>query len=396
MIQSVDSLTVQPLGVPAEAGPWRITVGEVVAGAEANALLVQTNPENPAAPDGLSYIATLVTVENRSDRPLSIAQADFAVSGGDGILRRSPGAVLPDPPLHAVVAPGASSEGWVVSTVNDPAAALLWYDSATIASGWGDAVFALAEGATLPAVEAIEGADTDVGADPARPAAIGDTVRTGGWEVTVQDVIYGQEVFDLADFRLRALGSGYGGIGGFIGINVAVRNVSPFAAYFATSALEIADPMGEPWDHTTTLTPPNPDVSREYLPGASGEGWVAFEPQRFATAELIRILPSHVGGSPRYVAFVGGGADAPAQDVVATPAPVAVDPGTAVVTTEDRVNLRSGPSASAEIVIELPIDTALTVTGEPVEADGYTWYPVDVTEGEESGFVAANFIRAAP
>ena len=395
MIQSTESLSVQPLGVPAEAGPWRITVAEVIAGAEANALLAQTNSENPAAPDGLSYIAARVTVENTSDRPLSIAQADFAVSGGDGILRRSPGVVLPDPPLHAVVAPATSSEGWVVSTVNDPAAALLWYDSATIASSWGDSVFALAEGATLPAVEAIDGADTDVGADPARPAAIGDTVRTGGWDVTIQDVIYGQAVFDLADFRLRALGSGYGGIGGFIGINVAVRNVSPFPAYFATSALEIADAAGDPWDHTTTLTPPNPDVSREYLPGASGEGWVAFEPQGFATAELIRILPSHVGGSPRYVAFVGGGADAPAQDV-ATPAPAAIDPGTAVVTIEDRVNLRSSPSASAEILTELPIDTALTVTGEPVEADGYIWYPVDVTEGGDSGFVAANFIRAAP
>lgn len=395
--QSADSQTVMPLGKPANAGPWRITVGEVVAGAEADALLAQTNAGNPAAPAGLSYIAARVTVENTADRPLSIAQADFAVSGNDGIWRRPPAAVLPDPPLRAVVAPGESGEGWVVSVVNDPATALLWYDSATVASGWGDAVFALAEGATIPAAEAASAVDTDVGADPARPAAIGDTVRTGGWDVTIQDVIYGQAVFDLADFRLQALSSGYGGIGGFIGINVAVRNVSPFPAYFATSALEIADAAGEPWDDTTTLTPPNPDVSREYLPGASGEGWAAFEPQGFATAELIRILPFHVGGSPRYVAFVGGGADVPAGNQAAsTPAPVVIAAGDSAVTIEDQVNLRAEPSASAEIVTELLLDTRLTVTGDPVEADGYTWYPVDVTDGEESGFVAADFIRDAP
>ncbi len=394
MNQFGDSQTVRPLGEPADAGPWRITVGEVVAGAEANALLAQTNAENPAAPDGLAYIAARVTVENTSDRPLSISQADFAVSGGDGARRRPPGAVLPDPPLHAVVAPGESSEGWVVSAVDDPAAALLWYDSATIASAWGDAVFALAEVATLPAVDAPDAADTDVGADPARPAAIGDALRTGGWDITVQDVIYGQDVFDLADFRLKALGSGYGGIGGFIGINVAVRNVSPFPAYFATSALEIADAKGEPWDDTATLTPPNPDVSREYLPGASGDGWAAFEPQGFATADLIRILPSHVGGSPRYVAFVGGGADAAAADTVAsTPVQEPIGPGTTAVTIEDRVNLREEASASAEIVTELAINTELSVTGDSVEADGYTWYPVDVADGEESGFIAADFIR---
>ncbi|MDQ3653794.1 MAG: DUF4352 domain-containing protein, partial [Chloroflexota bacterium] len=285
-----ETQTAHRVGEPTAAGPWQITVSEVLAGEEAASLLAQTNSENPAAPDGLSYLTARISVQNTSDRPLSIAQADFAVSGSDGIMRRSPGVVVPDPPLHAVVNPGESSEGWVVSLVNDPATALLWYDSTTIGSAWGDAVFALADGATLPAADATDDADTEAGSDPARPAAIGDTVRTGGWEVTVLDVIYGQEVFEIADFRLRALGSGYAGIGGFIGLYVAVRNVSAFPAFFSTSALEIADSAGEPWDHTMTLTPPDPDASREYLPGAAGEGWAAFEPQGYATADLIRVL----------------------------------------------------------------------------------------------------------
>ncbi len=389
-----DTQTAHPIGETVAAGPWQMTVIEVVAGEEASSLLAQTNSENPPAPDGLGYAAARISVRNTSDRDLSIAQSDFAISGSDGILRRAPGVVTPDPPLHAVVPPGQSSEGWVVSLVNDPATALLWYDSATIASAWGDTVFALAEGAALSATEPTDDADTETGSDPARPAAIGDTVRTGGWDITVQDVIYGQDVFELADFRLRALGSGYGGIGNFIGLYVSVLNVSAFPAFFSTSALQIADGAGEPWDHTTTLTPPNPDVSREYLPGASGEGWAAFEPQGYATADLIRIQPSHVGGSPRYVAFTGGGSSAPSAETPdSTSPPADIASGSTVVVSEDLVNLRVEPSSSAEIITELPIDTQLTVTGDPVEADGYTWYPVDVVASSQTGFIVADFIE---
>lgn len=390
-----ETQTVHPVGEATPAGPWMMTAAEVVAGDEAASLVAQTNAENASAPDGLSYVAIRINVQNASDRPLSIAQSDFAVSGSDGILRRPPGIVIPDPPLHAVVAPGESAEGWVVSAVNDPATALLWYDSATIASGWGDAVFALAEGATLPALESTDGSDTEAGSDPARPAAIGETVRTGGWEVTVGQVIYGQDVFDEAGFELQALGSGYEGIGNFIGIYLSVRNVSAFPAYFSTSALEIADSAGEPWDHTMTLTPPDPDVSREYLPGASGEGWAAFEPMGYATADLIRILPYHVGGSPRYVAFTGGGASAEAAETSeSTTEPPVIATGASAIVTEDLVNLRTDPSSSAEVIAELPIDTELTVTGEPVEADGYGWYPVTIIETGETGFVVADYLRA--
>jgi len=389
-----DTQTAHPVGEAAAAGPWQMTVVEVVNGNEASSLMAQTNGENAAAPDSLGYVAVRISVQNTSERPLSIAQADFAVSGSDGILRRPPGVVIPEPPLHAVVQPGESSEGWVVSLVDDPATALLWYDSATIGSAWGDTIFALAEGASIPSVESTDAADTDGGSDPARPAAIGDTVRSGGWDVTVQDVIYGQDVFDIAGFELRALGSGYETIGNFIGIYISVRNVSAFPALFSTSALEIADSTGEPWDHTMTLTPPNPDVSREYLPGASGEGWAAFEPMGYASADQIRILPYHVGGSPRYVAFTGGGSSAPvAEQSKSTAEPEVIASGSAVVLTEDLVNLRSGPSASSEVITELPIDTDLMVTGDPTIADGYTWYPVEVVDSGETGFVVADFIE---
>ncbi|HEV2068114.1 MAG TPA: SH3 domain-containing protein, partial [Thermomicrobiales bacterium] len=381
-----------PLGHPADVGPWRFTVMEVQGGADAAALVQEANAENAPAADGLGYLAVRMTAESLSDGPRAINLSEFAATGTDGVLRRPPTIDMPEPALQGVVGAGEALEGWIPFLVDDPASATLWFDSPFLGGNWADTIFALSP-STAPALVTTTGLpDSDAGAYPARPVAIGETVRTGGWEVTVEEVIYDQAVIDSADFRLRALGlEGVLNGGTMIGLRVSVTNVSPYPAFFSTSALAIASPDGEPWDHTITLTPPNPDVSREYLPGASGSGWAAFEIADYASPDLIRVLPFHIGGSPRYIAFVGGSAaDA---DPAATAEPRNLAAGDTVAITESSVNLRAEPSASAEIVAMLALGTELVVTGEGQNADGYLWYPVEVIESGEIGFVVQDFIE---
>jgi len=365
-----------------------------LAGAEAAALVEETNAENAAAPDGLTYLAVRMTAESLSDGPRAINLSDFAATGTDGILRRPPTIDMPEPALQGVVDPGDALEGWIPFLVDDLASATLWFDSPLLGGNWADTIFALSPTAAPAVVTATARADSDAGADPSRPISIGETVRTGGWQVTVEEVIYDQAVIDGADFRLQALGvDGVLNGGTMIGIRVSVTNVSPYPAYFSTSALAIAGPDGEPWDHTVTLTPPNPEVSREYLPGASGSGWAAFEIADYASPDLIRVLPFHIGGSPRYIAFVGGSAaDA---DPAETVAPQNFAAGDTVAIAESSVNLRAEPSSSAEIVAMLSISTELVITGAAQEADGYRWYPVEVIDSGESGFVVQDFIKPA-
>jgi hypothetical protein len=75
-------------------------------------------------------------------------------------------------------------------------------------------------------------------------------------------------------------------------------------------------------------------------------------------------------------------------------APTTLGPGaTAVVvgTGEAGLNVRQSASTEAEVVGSLPDGTAVTITGESQEADGFTWWPI---EGEGlTGFVAADFIE---
>lgn len=70
---------------------------------------------------------------------------------------------------------------------------------------------------------------------------------------------------------------------------------------------------------------------------------------------------------------------------------LAYDVGAIVHVDTDTLRLRAGAGTSAAIVARLAGGTTLTVTGGPVGAEGYTWYPVTTAAGA-SGWVACDFI----
>ena len=78
-------------------------------------------------------------------------------------------------------------------------------------------------------------------------------------------------------------------------------------------------------------------------------------------------------------------AAAPATDVPPTPLPRA-----ATVTAQDGLNLRGDHNSSAALVGTLPSGTRVTIVGEPVQADGYIWWNVEV-DGRR-GWCAGEFL----
>ena len=71
--------------------------------------------------------------------------------------------------------------------------------------------------------------------------------------------------------------------------------------------------------------------------------------------------------------------------------------GDTVQLTDDNVRVRAEGNLGADIVDTFPAGTQFEITGEPVDADGYTWYPVtSVDDPELSGWVTADFLEAAP
>ena len=112
------------------------------------------------------------------------------------------------------------------------------------------------------------------------------------------------------------------------------------------------------------------------------EGWVA--------GDFITLPGAAPAGTP-----------APTEGNTGTPPAADAETfgeGDTVVAIEDNVRVRAEASTGADILGAYASGTEFAVTGEPVEADGFTWYPVEVTDNDETvtGFVAEDFIDAAP
>lgn len=378
--------TIHPAGEATSAGPWELTLQRVELGNDALSTMTAANPANGDAPLDLQWTIAWMSATNTSGTPLVINVSDFSACGAEGILYEPPLTDGPDPLLQGTVEPGATLEGAVPIWVGDLSNVLLRFSSPFLGGNWADAWFAMTEGAAVSTFDAIPEA-SDLGVDPAAPAAFGETVRSGTFDVNIMRYVTGQELFEISPPGTRALGSGDSA--NWHGFLVNVRNVSSKPAFFSFVGLRIADSTGEPWDHLLALSAPMPDVARELLPGATIEGWASINTQPWSELNLVRVQNSQIEGDARYFTF---GAATPVE----VPDPVLdLSPGDVVSITMTPLNLRAEPSISGEIVTELDGTSTLTVTGEPVDADDYTWYPVEVDTTGEAGYVASNYLQLA-
>jgi hypothetical protein len=404
MIQTAPTIAAPvAIGTDATAGTLTLRVEEAIV-ADGTATVVNANQQNTEPPEGLSYVLARVTVTNTGPAPATVSETDFPFTGTDGVLRRAPSFLPPDPPLNALIAPGESFSGWTGAHVNDLASVVMLFDPPIQAGERWSAAFALTDGAALPAFDTA-GEPTDTGAALEAPAGVGETVRTAVWEVTVNESIDSTTYFEISDYRVRALGSPVpNDINSWqaIGLDLTVRNVSAAPQFFSWSALELIDANGEPWDHLLAMTQPLPPVSVELLPGASVQGWYGIWLQPWATLSLLRFRDSILSDDFRFISLDGtagaaqqsGTQPEPAEE--STPSePLNLAAGDTAQVGADPLNLRAEASTDGELVDELAPGTELAITGEVVEADGYRWYPVEVVETGEAGFVVEDFLTPA-
>lgn len=66
--------------------------------------------------------------------------------------------------------------------------------------------------------------------------------------------------------------------------------------------------------------------------------------------------------------------------------------GPMAITTTDNVNFRGSSSINGTVLKTLPKNTLIKITGTPINADNYDWYPVQLSNGG-NGYVAANVIK---
>ena len=301
-----------PLGEPVLAGPVDLQVLDVLAGPDAVAAVLAASPNNIEPREGTTYVAVNLRARNAGDIPISLDNDDFALTGDTGLVRRFLGAEPPAPALAVTLAPGESGEGWIaLSAGAEESALLLLFDSLELGGTWADRVLAIQDGARIPDLAERLAAPNKAGADPAAPVGLGESAVTDQWSIELLDVVSGATAFDLVDYRTGALGVGdaLGEDGSvWVALRFRIQNAAAGGemAFFPANAFVLVDELGDPLLDIATLTPPRPDASGGYYPGAAREGWVMFDVPAEYGAAMVRFLPyAHTAQSldPRYVSF---------------------------------------------------------------------------------------------
>ena len=124
--------------------------------------------------------------------------------------------------------------------------------------------------------------------------------------------------------------------------------------------------------------------------GGDGKTWYQVKSgdiTGYIRSDLVEVLE---GSVPSEGEEGGGGTTIPPAEVTA------VNPVSAAVSSESG-KIRDNASSEGQILAEVPVDTALTVTGQATDADGRTWYQVSCLSGEEqvSGFIRYDYVTLA-
>jgi len=294
-----------PLGERGLAGPIELQVRDVLIGADAVDAILAASPHNLAPRDGSTFVAVNLWARNAGTLPQSLSNDDFALTGDSGLVHRFLGAQPPDPALATTLAPRESAEGWVAFAASaQEGSLLLLFDSLTIGGDWADRVLALQDGARIADETRPVAARNQAGVDAASPLGVGEAAITDQWSVSLLDVVSGAPTFDLVDYRTGALGAGdAAGEDGsiWVALQFEIQNVAAGgeAAHFPANAFVLVDESGEPLLDIATLTPPYPDATGDYYPGATRDGWVMFDVPVDYAAAMVRFLPyAHTTGSP--------------------------------------------------------------------------------------------------
>ena len=191
-----------PLGETAVTEDWEVTVLESLRGEDAWDAIQEANRFNDPPDEGMEYVLLRARVRyiGSEDEDEPASESLFRATGSEHILYDSPWVTDPEPELDADLYPGGVAEGWVTEQVAvDEEDLLVRFEPLYDWSGDHVRYLALEEGAAvLPEPSLSDVVTNTLGTDRDDPAPLGETLVTDSWEVTVLEVVRGDEAWDMS------------------------------------------------------------------------------------------------------------------------------------------------------------------------------------------------------
>lgn len=268
-------------GSAAMTDDWEITVTEFMRGDEAWAAVQSVNQFNEPPPEGMEYVAVKLLVRNVGivDRPRNIDGSHFELTGEQNVLYDWPSIVDPEPALDSYLFPGGQYEGWTVMMARAGEEQLMVrFDPPFEFTDDNIRYLALIEGASLtvpPELAAIE--PNELGEERANPASFGQTVVTDDWELTVLDVVRGNEALVLVQEANQFNEPPAPGME-YVAVRLRVRNIATEdeAELFSDGYFRLVDEANVEYD-LPSVVEPEPPLDIELYPDGLYEGWVVLQ-----------------------------------------------------------------------------------------------------------------------
>lgn len=280
-------------GDTAVSPDWTVEVLDMLRGDRAWERLHAENMFNEPPPEDQEYVLLKLAVTSTA-RGQDEPRLRLFVTGDQGVVYDGFPATPPQPRLEYGFERKESKEGWRAFSVHaGEQNLLLGFHSA---SSIDDPLtyLALEEQAQIFVDMSLEDIEpTDVGALPESPAAVGQTVTTADWQVTIERVLWDEAAWDalleansfndpppdnrrylLALIRLRYIGLAEGPI-----------LISSYDFAMTGGDDKTYDPPA--------VVEPEPELSGHLFPGGTFTGWLALETDRFTENPLLFFEPDY-------------------------------------------------------------------------------------------------------
>jgi hypothetical protein len=273
---------------------WDVQVLEVIRGDEAWQAIQAANQFNEPALEGWEYILVKLWVKSTAtdSEEHPIGSGDFKITGDRLIRYTSASVVEPDPPLDAKLFTDGETEGWTAYLVNKGENSLILI----IDELWNfdDDRFrfiALDEASITVDPELADVEPTDLGTDRASPAPFGETVTTEDWQVTVLEVVRGDEAWQMAQEANQFNDPPDEGME-YVAARVNVRYISTTdkAETIDGSSFKTTGSANTLYD-LPLVVDPEPALDVALFPGGEYEGWVVLQAAQGETGLTLVFEP---------------------------------------------------------------------------------------------------------
>lgn len=264
------------LGQTVTVAHWDVSIAAYHYGDQAVEVLGTLSDLVDAVPDGWQYVIVQLTATSRySDNDNHPIPYDVMLLADNRHAYLSRGFPTVSTPFTGEVREGESVTGWLVFQVPaDTTEFQIVYSDYDDEFNKIEGYFALTPNAALPAADpATFPAENQVGIDQAAPAKIGETVVTGGFAVTITEILRGEDATAIIAESLFAPPEPEGQEYALARIRVEAIGDEPRLQSFTTIFFSVqpttGDPIGLPF-----LLLPGESADTSLVPGAVLEAYL--------------------------------------------------------------------------------------------------------------------------